>query len=55
MIVGGGPAGLSAGIYASRAAIDTVLLERGIPGGLVVAPKQLKIIPDSPMGLAVPS
>ena len=37
VIIGGGP-GLSAGIYAARAAIDTVLLELGIPGGLVIAP-----------------
>lgn len=33
VIVGGGPAGLSAGIYALRAALDTVLIEKGMPGG----------------------
>ena len=32
VIVGGGPAGLSAGIYAMRAAIKTVLVEKGAPG-----------------------
>ncbi len=33
IIVGGGPAGLTAGMYASRARIDTLLLETGISGG----------------------
>ena len=35
VIIGGGPAGLSAGLYASRARLKTVLLERGIPGGQI--------------------
>ena len=35
IIVGGGPGGLSAGIYAMRAALKTVLLEKGLPGGQV--------------------
>lgn len=33
IIVGGGAGGLSAGIYAMRAALNTVLIEKGIPGG----------------------
>lgn len=33
IIIGGGPGGLSAGIYAMRAALKTVLIEKGIPGG----------------------
>ncbi len=36
IIVGGGPGGLSAGIYAMRAALVTVLVEKGIMGGQVV-------------------
>ena len=35
IIVGGGPGGLSAGIYAMRAALKTVLVEKGVPGGQV--------------------
>jgi thioredoxin reductase (NADPH) len=35
IIVGGGPAGLSAGIYALRATLKTVLVEKGLPGGQV--------------------
>jgi thioredoxin reductase (NADPH) len=33
LIVGGGPAGLTAGMYARRSELDVVLLERGLPGG----------------------
>jgi thioredoxin reductase (NADPH) len=35
IIVGGGPAGLSAGIYALRATLKTVMIEKGLPGGQV--------------------
>jgi thioredoxin reductase (NADPH) len=33
VIIGGGPGGLSAAIYAMRAALKTVLIEKGVPGG----------------------
>ena len=33
VIIGGGPAGLCAGLYSSRANLKTVLLEKGMPGG----------------------
>jgi thioredoxin reductase (NADPH) len=33
VIVGAGPAGLTAGMYAKRSEIDAVVLERGLPGG----------------------
>ncbi|MBW2412320.1 MAG: FAD-dependent oxidoreductase, partial [Deltaproteobacteria bacterium] len=35
IIIGGGPGGLSAGIYAMRAALKTVLIEMAAPGGQV--------------------
>lgn len=35
VIVGAGPAGLTAGIYAARAGLRTVILEKGIVGGQV--------------------
>ncbi|MCU0538309.1 MAG: thioredoxin-disulfide reductase [Desulfobacterales bacterium] len=35
IIIGGGPGGLTAGIYAMRAALKTVLVEMGAPGGQV--------------------
>lgn len=54
VIIGGGPAGLSAGIYASRAAIDTVLLERGIPGGLVISTHFIDNYPGFSEGIGGP-
>ncbi|UOQ85217.1 thioredoxin-disulfide reductase [Gracilibacillus salinarum] len=33
IIAGAGPAGLTAAVYTSRANLDTLMLERGIPGG----------------------
>jgi thioredoxin reductase (NADPH) len=33
VIIGGGPAGLSAGVYAARANLKTLIIERGLPGG----------------------
>jgi len=33
IIIGGGPGGCTAGIYARRAALDTLLIEKAIPGG----------------------
>lgn len=45
VIVGGGPAGLSAGIYAMRAALNTVLVEKGMPGGQVALTKDVENYP----------
>lgn len=45
IIVGGGPAGLTAGIYAMRAAMKTVLVERGMFGGQVAVTKEVENYP----------
>lgn len=45
IIVGGGPAGLTAGIYAMRAALKTVLIEKGLPGGQVAITKGVENYP----------
>lgn len=45
IIIGGGPAGLTAGIYAIRAALKTVLIEKGIPGGQVAITKGVENYP----------
>ena len=36
IIIGGGPGGLTCGIYAKRAEMDVVMLEKGFPGGQVM-------------------
>ena len=45
IILGGGPAGLTAGIYAMRAALKTVLVEKGLPGGQVAITKDVENYP----------
>ncbi|WP_373497853.1 thioredoxin-disulfide reductase [Desulfococcus sp.] len=45
VIVGGGPGGLSAGIYAMRAALKTVLVEKGLAGGQVAMSDEVENYP----------
>jgi thioredoxin reductase (NADPH) len=45
IIVGGGPGGLSAGIYAMRAALNTVLIENQAPGGQVTMSDEVENYP----------
>lgn len=35
VILGGGPAGMTASIYAKRAGLDTVIIEKALPGGAI--------------------
>ncbi len=35
VIIGGGPAGYSAALYAARASLDTLVVEQGMPGGQI--------------------
>ena len=45
IIVGGGPAGLVAGLYCRRAALNTVLFERGLLGGQIAISKDVDNYP----------
>ncbi len=45
VIVGGGPGGMAAGIYAMRAALKTVLIEKGVPGGQVALSNEVENYP----------
>lgn len=48
VIVGGGPAGLSAGIYATRALLDTVILEKEAVGGQTILTTEIDNYPGMP-------
>jgi thioredoxin reductase (NADPH) len=45
IIVGGGPAGLAAGLYCQRAALKTILFEKGLPGGQIAISKEVENYP----------
>ncbi|MDP2183613.1 MAG: thioredoxin-disulfide reductase [Actinomycetota bacterium] len=51
-IVGGGPAGLTAALYASRARARTIVFEQGIPGGQIVTTDWVENYPGFPRGLS---
>ncbi len=45
IIIGGGPGGLTAGIYAKRAAMHAVLIEKGVPGGQIINSDEVENYP----------
>jgi len=54
IIIGGGPAGLTAGIYLSRARMDTLLIEKAMPGGQAVLTEIIENYPGFPEGISGP-
>jgi thioredoxin reductase (NADPH) len=52
VIIGGGPAGLTAGLYASRAGLKSLLLERGALGGQMINARVVENYPGFPNGIA---
>ncbi len=51
IIIGGGPAGLTAGIYATRGRLSTLLLDKLAPGGLVATTEWVENYPGFPEGV----
>ena len=52
IIIGGGPAGLTAGLYAGRGRFKTLLLEKLITGGQVMTTDHVDNYPGFPEGIA---
>lgn len=55
IIIGAGPAGLSAGLYASRAKLNTLIIEKGIDGGQIVGTDSVDNYPGAPENTTGPS
>lgn len=52
IIAGGGPAGITAGIYAARARLKTVILEKLMPGGQAAVTDYIENYPGFPEGIS---
>lgn len=52
IIIGGGPAGLTAGLYTSRAGLKSLLVERGIIGGQIINATLVENYPGFPQGIS---
>ncbi|MEL7567910.1 MAG: FAD-dependent oxidoreductase, partial [Dehalobacterium sp.] len=55
IIIGGGPAGLSAGIYAGRSKLDTLIIEKEKDGGQIVITSEIENYPGGMEGETGPS
>ncbi len=52
VIIGAGPAGLTAGLYTSRAGLNSLLIEKGLIGGQIVNAEQVENFPGFPDGIS---
>ena len=51
IVIGGGPAGLTAGLYTSRARLKTLLIENGLLGGQMTTTELIENYPGFPQGV----
>lgn len=52
VIIGGGPAGLTAGLYVARYGLSAILIERGLYGGQIVNASRVENYPGFPEGIS---
>jgi thioredoxin reductase (NADPH) len=52
VIIGGGPAGLTAGLYCARSRFNTLLVEKGIIGGQITNAERVENYPGFPQGIS---
>src|SRR3972149_11638819 len=52
IIIGGGPSGLTAGIFASRASLNTLLIEKMGCGGQTIIADWIENYPGYPQGIS---
>ncbi len=52
VIIGAGPAGLTAGLYAARARMHVLLLEKAVPGGQIIVTDWIENYPGFPEGIS---
>jgi thioredoxin reductase (NADPH) len=52
VVIGGGPAGLTAGIYGARAGLRTVIIEMAMPGGHAATTHYIENYPGFPEGIS---
>jgi thioredoxin reductase (NADPH) len=52
VIIGGGPAGLTAGLYCTRARLTTLLIEKGVIGGQITYAEHVENYPGFPHGIS---
>ncbi|KUO48984.1 MAG: pyridine nucleotide-disulfide oxidoreductase [Desulfitibacter sp. BRH_c19] len=55
LVVGGGPAGLTAGIYGARSKMKTLILEKGRPGGQAATTEEMENYPGFGRGATGPN
>ena len=51
IIIGAGPAGLTAALYAGRSRLDTILIEKMVPGGRILMSESIENYPGFPGGI----